>query len=128
MKRASIVGVVASRVITVVLVLVASSACAFAAQPAPATPTTSPTTQQSIANIASVPAPSAPLPPGMTKIFDGKTLGGWRQIPPDSWTVKNEILASLGSARGVIFTAKSYDRYRVIFDVRHVYGKPDHRA
>src|SRR5687768_15903790 len=105
MMRASIVGVVASRVIAVVLVLVVSSACAFAAQPAPApaTPTTSPTTQQSIANIASVPAPSAPLPPGMTKIFDGKTLGGWRQIPPDSWTVKNEILASLGSARGVIF-------------------------
>jgi hypothetical protein len=64
----------------------------------------------------------------MTKIFDGKTLAGWRQIPPDSWTVKHNILASLGSARGVIYTEKSYDRYRVIFDVRHVYGKPDHRA
>jgi hypothetical protein len=42
--------------------------------------------------------------------------------------VKNGILASLGAARGVIYTANEFDRYRVIFDVRHVSGKPDHRA
>jgi len=28
----------------------------------------------------------------------------------------------------VIYTEKSFDRYRVIFDVRHVSGNPDHRA
>ena len=29
-------------------------------------------------------APSAPLPPGMTSIFDGKTLDGWVQEPPNA--------------------------------------------
>ncbi|MEA2707595.1 MAG: hypothetical protein QOF78_196 [Phycisphaerales bacterium] len=95
---------------------------------APAPPATAPTTQESIANIGSVPPPSAPLPPGMSKIFDGKSLEGWKQIPPDSWIVKNGLLASLGAARGVIYTTNEYDRYRIIFDVRHVSGKPDHRA
>jgi hypothetical protein len=109
----------------VILAMTRGSGSLFAQSSAPST---SPTTKESIANIAAIPAPAAPLPSGMTRIFDGKTLAGWRQIPPDSWTVKNNILASLGSARGVIFTEKSYERYRVIFDVRHVYGKPDHRA
>src|SRR5688500_4383593 len=66
-------------------------------------PTTTPTTQESIARIGSVPPPAAPLPRGMTRIFDGKTLDGWKQIPADSWTVKNGVLASLGAARGVIY-------------------------
>jgi hypothetical protein len=77
---------------------------------------------------ASIPAPTTPLPPNMKPIFDAKTTEGWLQIPPDSWTVKNGILASLGAARGVIHTRQSYGRYRVIFDVRHHAGKPDHRA
>ena len=64
----------------------------------------------------------------MTRIFDGHSVDGWKQIPPDSWTVKNGVLASLGAARGVIYTPREYGRYRVIFDVRHVSGKPDHRA
>jgi hypothetical protein len=64
----------------------------------------------------------------MTRIFNGNTLDGWKQIPPDTWTVKNGVLASLGAARGIIYTNNEYDRYRVIFDVRHVSGKPDHRA
>ena len=93
-----------------------------------AAPSTSPTTQESIANIGSVPPPTAPLPPGMTPIFDGKSLDGWKQIPPDTWVAKNGVLASLGAARGVIYTDKDLGRYRVVFDVRHVYGKPDHRA
>jgi hypothetical protein len=94
----------------------------------PSAATTAPSTQESIARIGSIPPPAAPLSPGVTPIFDGKTLDGWKQIPPDSWVAKNGVLASLGAARGVIYTAKEYDRYRVIFDVRHVYGKPDHRA
>jgi hypothetical protein len=77
---------------------------------------------------ASIPPPDVPLPPGMKILFDGKSLDGWAQIPADSWTIKNNILASLGSARGVIYTRQSFGRYRVIFDVRHNTGKPDHRA
>ena len=71
--------------------------------------------------------PTAPLPAGMTKIFDGKTLDGWTQVPPDSWTVKNGAIASLGVARGVIYTNREFGSYRVIFDVRHVSGQPDHQ-
>jgi hypothetical protein len=74
------------------------------------------------------PPPAAPLPPGLIRIFDGKTLDGWTQVPADSWTLKDGILASLGAGRGVIYTNAQYDRYRVVFDVRHVSGKPDHRA
>jgi hypothetical protein len=77
---------------------------------------------------ASIAAPKAPLPPGMKPLFDGKTLDGWNQVPPNSWTVKDGVVASLGAGRGVIYTAEQYDRYRIIFDVRHVSGKPDHRA
>jgi hypothetical protein len=77
---------------------------------------------------ASLPIPDAPLPPGMTRIFDGKTLDGWVQLPPDSWTVKDGRIASLGVARGVIYTKQSLGRCRIVFDVRHVSGKPDHRA
>jgi hypothetical protein len=75
-----------------------------------------------------VPPSTAPLPPGMTPLFDGKTLGGWLQAPPDGWVAKNGVLASVGAGRGVIYTSGQYDRFRLVFDVRHVYGKPDHRA
>jgi hypothetical protein len=67
----------------------------------------------------------------MRRIFDGKVLQGWMQVPPDSWVARNGVLASRGSGRGVIYTTESFGRYRVIFDVRHVYGgigKNDHRA
>jgi len=109
------------------MTIFALAAFAQSSAPAPAS-APAPTTQESIASIGAIPPPTAPMPPNMQRIFDGKSTEDWRQIPPDSWTVKNGILASLGSARGVIYTAKEYDRYRVIFDVRHVSGKPDHRA
>ncbi|HSV15142.1 MAG TPA: family 16 glycoside hydrolase, partial [Tepidisphaeraceae bacterium] len=48
--------------------------------------------------------------------------------PAVSWTVKNGALASVGAGRGVIYTAKSFGRYRVVFDIRHVSGNPDHQA
>jgi 3-keto-disaccharide hydrolase len=88
-------------------------------------PTTAP------AELAATPPPEAPLPPGMTRIFDGKTTEGWKQFPLDSWVAKNGVLASRGVGRGVIYTAKSFGRYRIVFDMRHVYGgvgKNDHRA
>src|SRR5262249_19867626 len=83
---------------------------------------TNPTTQPSI------PAPTAPLPNGLTRIFDGSTTNGWTQLPENSWTVRDNILTSVGAARGVIYTNKPYDRYRIVFDVRHVAGNKDHRA
>jgi hypothetical protein len=44
------------------------------------------------------------------------------------WTVKDGAMASTGSGRGVIYTAKDYSRYRIMFTMRHVSGKPDHQA
>jgi len=50
------------------------------------------------------------------------------QAPAAGWTVKDGVIASQGAGRGVIYTTGQYDRYRIVFDVRHVSGKPDHRA
>jgi hypothetical protein len=91
-----------------------------------ATPATAPAAQKE--PDASIPAPVVPLPAGMTRIFDGATLQGWNQIPADSWTVKNGIIASLGVGRGVLYTTAEYERYRIIFDMRHVSGNKDHQA
>src|ERR1700689_5324950 len=52
----------------------------------------------------SLPRPTAPLPPGLKRIFDGRTLKGWRADPAASWMVKDGILGSLGVGRGVLFT------------------------
>ena len=95
------------------------------------TPTTAPrpTPDYSAEDIASIARPEVPLPPGMTPLFDGKTLDGWVQAPPDSWVVKNGIIASLGLDRGELYTVKQFSRYRVIFDIRHAAfaAKPDHQ-
>jgi len=63
-----------------------------------------------------------------TALFDGKTLGGWTQIPPNSWTVTNGAMSSLGLGRGVIYTANDYSHYRLTFTMRHVSGNKDHQA
>ncbi len=63
-----------------------------------------------------------------TSLFDGKTLDGWIQVPADSWTVKEGAMASTGAGRGVIYTKQDYSRYRLVFTMRHVSGKPDHQA
>jgi hypothetical protein len=44
------------------------------------------------------------------------------------WTVKDGAMASTGSGRGVIYTARDYSRYRLMFTMRHVSGHPDHEA
>jgi len=85
-------------------------------------------TEPSVSIDTSLPRPDVPLPPEMRPLFDGKTLNGWVQVPPDSWTVQDGIIASRGIGRGVLYTAEQYGNYRVIFDIRHVYGKPDHQA
>lgn len=70
-------------------------------------------------------------------LFDGKTLNGWIQIEnkvmsPSAvsagWTVKDGVIASTGSGRGVIYTASDYGRFRLMFTIRHVSGSPDHQA
>lgn len=44
------------------------------------------------------------------------------------WIVKDGAMASTGSGRGVIYTAKDYGRFRLMFTMRHVSGNPDHAA
>jgi hypothetical protein len=44
------------------------------------------------------------------------------------WVVKDGAMASTGSGRGVIYTAKDYSRFRLMFTMRHVSGSPDHQA
>jgi len=44
------------------------------------------------------------------------------------WMVKDGAMASSGSGRGVIYTAKDYRRFRLTFTMRHVSGNPDHQA
>jgi len=61
-------------------------------------------------------------------LFDGKSLAGWEQLPPGSWTATNGVMASLGIARGVIYTTNDYRRYRLQFTMRHVSGNKDHQA
>lgn len=47
---------------------------------------------------------------------------------PAGWIVKDGALASTGAGRGVLYTAKDYARFRLIFSIRHVSGNPDHPA
>lgn len=47
---------------------------------------------------------------------------------PTGWIVKDGAIASMGTGRGVIYTTKNYSRYRLIFTMRHISGKPDHQA
>ncbi len=75
-------------------------------------------------------------PPGLPEavlkqtkpIFDGKSLDGWIQAPADSWKVTDGAMASTGDGRGVIYTKDDYTKYRLVFTMRHVSGKPDHQA
>jgi len=53
------------------------------------------------------------------------------ELPPNAamgWTVKDGVIASTGVGRGVIYTAKDYGRFRLMFTMRHVSGNPDHQA
>ncbi len=87
-------------------------------------PSSAPPTARTAATSQPSAAPSLPLPPNMTLLFDGQTLAGWKQIPPDQWIVKDGALVSLGKGRGVIATEGQYGKYRVIFDIRHVSAEP----
>jgi hypothetical protein len=73
-------------------------------------------------------------PAGPVSLFDGKTLDGWIQIENSAtssapgWIVKDGAIASTGAGRGVIYTARDYRLYRLMFTMRHVSGNPDHQA
>ena len=73
----------------------------------------------------------APSQPRTISLFDGKTLDGWIQIDKNNataWIVQDGAMASTGSGRGVIYTAKDFGRFRLIFTMRHLSGNPDHQA
>ncbi len=63
----------------------------------------------------------------MTPLFDGKTLDCWVSSTND-WIVKDGAMASTGAGRGVIYTKNDYGNFRLIFNIRHVSGQPDHQA
>jgi|ERR1041385_4267117 hypothetical protein len=63
----------------------------------------------------------------MASLFDGKTLAGW-QHDTNAWIVKDGAMASTGAGRGVICTKSDYTNFRLIFQMRHVSGQPDHQA
>jgi hypothetical protein len=50
------------------------------------------------------------------------------QSPDTGWIVKDGVMASTGTGRGVIYTAQDYSRFRLTFTMRHVSGDPDHQA
>src|SRR5580658_7249666 len=87
-----------------------------------------------LGDIAAHGEPRATIP-----LFDGRTLDGWIQIENNAtslstsgittgWVVKDGAMASTGVGRGVIYTAKDYGRFRLMFTMRHVTGNPDHQA
>jgi hypothetical protein len=54
--------------------------------------------------------------------------GELAQSVSTGWVVKDGAMASTGAGRGVIYTAKDYSRYRLMFTMRHISGNPDHQA
>jgi len=71
--------------------------------------------------------------PVLTPLFDGRTLDGWTQIDRSGeivadWEVKDGAMSSTGAGRGVIYTARDFSRFRLMFTMRHVSGNPDHQA
>ena len=52
---------------------------------------------------------------------------GLRQLS-DGWIVKGGVMASTGSGRGMLHTARNYGRFRLMFTMRRLSGDPDHQA
>jgi hypothetical protein len=50
------------------------------------------------------------------------------QSSATGWEVHDGAMASKGTGRGVIYTTKDFSRFRLMFMMRHVSGKPDHQA
>ena len=61
--------------------------------------------------------------PNCKPIFDGTSLSGWVQVPAAQWSVVDGVMHSTGSAksaRGFIYTTKTYGDFRFIFTSRLV--------
>lgn len=71
-------------------------------------------------------AGSAARSPHPQRIFNGRNLSGWVQVPAHSWIVKNGAMSSLGVGRGMIYTAKNYSNYKLSFEARQISG--NHQA
>jgi hypothetical protein len=48
--------------------------------------------------------------------------------PDSAWTVKDGAMSSLGAGRGVIYTKDEYNKYRLVFTMRHLGGPPSDHA
>lgn len=48
--------------------------------------------------------------------------------PSTSWIVKDGAMASTGAGRGVIHTVKEYEKFRLVFTMRHLGGPPGDHA
>lgn len=59
--------------------------------------------------------------PACQPIFDGKSLAGWGQELPNSFVVKDGVIASTGKGSH-LWTKDDFQDYRIFFSVRHVLG------
>lgn len=66
-------------------------------------------------------AAAIPGCPHCKPIFDGKSLASWGQEFPDSFVVKDGVIASTGKGSH-LWTKEDYGDYRIFFSVRHVLG------
>jgi hypothetical protein len=66
-----------------------------------------------------------PIPPGLTQIFDGKTLTGWSGNPA-IWSVKDgAIYGKTGNGGQLIKTMEQYDDFRVVLTEKMI-ATPNH--
>jgi hypothetical protein len=61
-------------------------------------------------------------------VLEGAYSGLLEKSVLTGWVVKDGAMASTGSGRGVIYSAKDYSRFRLMFTMRHLSGNPDHQA
>ena len=74
------------------------------------------------------PPPTAPATPtdgasAVTKLFDGKTLSGWKVFVPEGsaeglWTVSDGVLVCTGQPVGYIATTEKYDNFELTLEWR----------
>lgn len=65
----------------------------------------------------------------LNKLLLEDTFAGMlAQSVSEGWTVSDGSLTSLGAGRGVIYTTRDLDHFRITFTMRHVSGNPDHQA
>ena len=55
-------------------------------------------------------------------IFDGKTLDGWKNVncAPETWTVKDGLIACTGHPTGVLRTTRQYENFVLELEWRHL--------